>query len=122
MTSADLLLHPVRLRIVQAFLGDRALTTGDLRAHTLEMLFNVSEGEAGLAKAVEKLCQDAASAVENGASILVLSDRGVDHARFDRALDHEALNAGHRVISNASLSTVRRRSASRLISASARSR
>jgi DNA-binding transcriptional ArsR family regulator len=32
LTSADLLLHPVRLRIVQAFLGDRALTTGDLRA------------------------------------------------------------------------------------------
>lgn len=32
MTSAELLLHPVRLRIVQAFLGDRALTTGDLRA------------------------------------------------------------------------------------------
>jgi DNA-binding transcriptional ArsR family regulator len=32
MTSADLLLHPVRLRILQAFLGDRALTTSDLRA------------------------------------------------------------------------------------------
>lgn len=32
MTSADLLLHPVRLRILQAFLGDRALTTGDLRS------------------------------------------------------------------------------------------
>ncbi len=31
MTTADLLLHPVRLRIVQAFLGDRALTTSDLR-------------------------------------------------------------------------------------------
>lgn len=31
MTNADLLLHPVRLRIVQAFLGDRALTTSDLR-------------------------------------------------------------------------------------------
>lgn len=31
MASADLLLHPVRLRIVQAFLGDRALTTADLR-------------------------------------------------------------------------------------------
>jgi Helix-turn-helix domain len=31
MTSADLLLHPVRLRIVQAFLGDRALTTSQLR-------------------------------------------------------------------------------------------
>jgi Helix-turn-helix domain len=31
MTTADLLLHPVRLRIIQAFLGDRALTTADLR-------------------------------------------------------------------------------------------
>jgi hypothetical protein len=32
MASADLLLHPIRLRIVQAFLGDRALTTGKLAA------------------------------------------------------------------------------------------
>ncbi len=30
--SADLLLHPVRLRIVQAFLGDRPLTTTQLSA------------------------------------------------------------------------------------------
>jgi len=32
VTSADLLLHPVRLRVVRAFLGDRALTTSELRA------------------------------------------------------------------------------------------
>jgi Helix-turn-helix domain len=32
VASADLLLHPVRLRIVEAFLGDRALTTSELRA------------------------------------------------------------------------------------------
>jgi Helix-turn-helix domain len=32
VTSVDLLLHPVRLRIVQAFLGDRALTTSELRS------------------------------------------------------------------------------------------
>jgi DNA-binding transcriptional ArsR family regulator len=32
MTTADLLLHPVRLRIVKAFLGDRALTAGQLAA------------------------------------------------------------------------------------------
>lgn len=31
MQTAELLLHPVRLRIVQAFLGDRELTTGHLR-------------------------------------------------------------------------------------------
>jgi hypothetical protein len=37
MTTADLLLHPVRLRIVQAFLGDRALTTGDLRAELTDI-------------------------------------------------------------------------------------
>lgn len=30
MPRADLLLHPVRLRIVKAFLGDRVLTTGEL--------------------------------------------------------------------------------------------
>lgn len=32
MASADLLLHPVRLRIVKAFLGDRALTTTQIAA------------------------------------------------------------------------------------------
>jgi DNA-binding transcriptional ArsR family regulator len=32
VASADLLLHPVRLRIVKAFLGDRALTTRQLAA------------------------------------------------------------------------------------------
>jgi dsRNA-specific ribonuclease len=32
VASADLLLHPVRLRVVLAFLGDRALTTTALRA------------------------------------------------------------------------------------------
>ena len=30
MSSADLLLHPIRLRIIQTFLGDRQLTTAQL--------------------------------------------------------------------------------------------
>lgn len=30
--SADLLMHPVRLRLIEAFLGERKLTTADLRA------------------------------------------------------------------------------------------
>jgi DNA-binding transcriptional ArsR family regulator len=30
VASVDLVLHPIRLRIMQAFLGDRELTTGDL--------------------------------------------------------------------------------------------
>ncbi len=32
MASSEILLHPVRLRIVQTFLGDRALTTSQLAA------------------------------------------------------------------------------------------
>jgi hypothetical protein len=35
--SAELLLHPVRLRIVQAFLGDRALTTTGLGAELADV-------------------------------------------------------------------------------------
>ena len=37
MTSADLLLHPVRLRVVQAFLGDRAMTTSDLKGELADV-------------------------------------------------------------------------------------
>lgn len=37
MTSADLLLHPVRLRILQSFLGDRALTTTQLRTELADV-------------------------------------------------------------------------------------
>ncbi len=37
MTSAKLLLHPVRLRIIEAFLGDRKLTTADLRAELTDV-------------------------------------------------------------------------------------
>jgi hypothetical protein len=37
VASADLLLHPVRLRIVQAFLGDRALTTSALIAELADV-------------------------------------------------------------------------------------
>jgi glutamate synthase domain-containing protein 2/glutamate synthase domain-containing protein 3 len=42
------------------------------------MLFEVAQGEAGLERAVEALCEAAAAAVRAKASILVLSDRGVD--------------------------------------------
>jgi hypothetical protein len=56
----------------------RQVAVGELRAVTLPMLFKAEEDEAGLATAVEELCRQAAEAVKGGASILVLSDRGVD--------------------------------------------
>jgi glutamate synthase (ferredoxin) len=45
---------------------------------TLPILFRVAEGEVGLVKAMEDLCARASSAIEAGANILILSDRGVD--------------------------------------------
>src|SRR5438046_7832019 len=54
----------------------RECAAGDLRAVTLPMLFNVAEGEAGLQAALEDLLSKAEAAVKEGASILILSDRG----------------------------------------------
>jgi len=45
---------------------------------TLSMLFRASEGAAGLRRAMNKLCADASEAIRSGATILILSDRGVD--------------------------------------------
>src|SRR5690606_21886349 len=56
----------------------REVAVGKLRAVTLEMLFKVSEGETGLQRALEELMERAARAVKEGASVLILSDRGVD--------------------------------------------
>src|SRR5205823_892314 len=56
----------------------REVAAGDLRSVTLPMLFTVAEGEAGLHAALEDLLNKAAAAVREGASILILSDRGVD--------------------------------------------
>src|SRR5690606_24265541 len=39
----------------------------------------VAEGEAGLEKALARICQEAEAAVDAGAQLIVLSDRGVDH-------------------------------------------
>lgn len=44
----------------------------------LPMLFDASQGETGLREALERLCQEAARAVSEGANYLVLTDRDVD--------------------------------------------
>ncbi|MDY6939054.1 MAG: glutamate synthase central domain-containing protein, partial [Cyanobacteriota bacterium] len=54
-----------------------------LKVTTLSTLFDIAAGPDGLKAAVENLCQEAMSAVEEGAEILVLSDR--DGTRDDRA-------------------------------------
>jgi hypothetical protein len=50
-STADLILHPVRLRIVQAFLGGRHLTTGDLARELPDI------PQAGLYRHVSRLAE-----------------------------------------------------------------
>jgi len=56
----------------------RRVSNRDLLATTLPALFPVSEGEAGLRRALDDLCRRASHAVKAGYSLLILSDRGVD--------------------------------------------
>jgi glutamate synthase (ferredoxin) len=49
------------------------------KSFTLPILFKAGDGEAALVKALDDLCICASNAVESGANILILSDRGVDH-------------------------------------------
>jgi len=56
----------------------RRVSTGDLLAITLPALFRVGEGEAGLKRALEELCQRASLAGRAGYTLLILSDRGVN--------------------------------------------
>ncbi len=59
----------------------REVSKDDLKSVTLPMLFNVADGEVALGKAIDELCAAASQAVKDGASILILSDRGVDADR-----------------------------------------
>jgi glutamate synthase (ferredoxin) len=56
----------------------RELNTKTLKPVTLPMLYRKCEGAEGLRDAIEKLRLAAAEAIHGGASILILSDRGLD--------------------------------------------
>jgi glutamate synthase (ferredoxin) len=49
------------------------------KSRTLGILYRIAEGQEGLEKAMEDLCDKASTAIEEGVNILILSDRGVDH-------------------------------------------
>ncbi|MGA9278575.1 glutamate synthase large subunit [Ilumatobacter sp.] len=50
----------------------------DLRAKVLSGLYRVDGGGAGLAEAIERVCSQASTAIEEGVRIIVLSDRNAD--------------------------------------------
>jgi len=51
------------------------------RAHTIDITWPVSEGEPGLAVAVERICREAEAAIAGAANILILSDRNLGAER-----------------------------------------
>ena len=56
----------------------REIEDPHFRSKTLNMLFRVAEGAAGLGAAVEVLCREASQAIKDGYKFLILSDRGVN--------------------------------------------
>ncbi len=62
--------------------------SGEFASVVLPTLFRVNDGPEGLEKAVQKLCEEAGRAVDEGKTILILSDRGVDgtHAHIPMLL------------------------------------
>ena len=64
----------------------RQLNAPGVKTVTLPILFNPAEGEAGLQRALDELCAAADRVIEDGAGIIILSDKGVDH-------DHAAIPA-----------------------------
>ncbi|MBP1690596.1 MAG: glutamate synthase large subunit, partial [Deltaproteobacteria bacterium] len=56
----------------------KELQRDKLRAVTIPMLYRVRDGGAGLEKALSVLCWEADVAISNGATLLVLTDRGMD--------------------------------------------
>lgn len=58
----------------------RAYSNGRLRAHTISTLYEVAGGGPALAAAMERIRQEAHDAVRSGASLLILSDRGVNES------------------------------------------
>ena len=67
---------PILENEAMAKLYDLDLT--DLKSKVLSILFPVAAGAAGIAQAMEDLCNKASQAIDSGYNILILSDRGVN--------------------------------------------
>ncbi|MEE8304986.1 MAG: glutamate synthase large subunit, partial [Candidatus Tectomicrobia bacterium] len=76
----------------------------DFKSTTLPILFNVADGEAGLERALNDLFTAADRAIEDGATILILSDRHFDREQApipallaSSGLHHHLIRQGNRI-------------------------
>src|SRR5580698_8297433 len=56
----------------------RRVSQGDFLATTLSTLFPAAEGENGLERALDGLCRRASLSIQDGYTILIISDRGIN--------------------------------------------
>jgi len=99
-----LILTKSPLLLPQEFSTVRALRHSDLKATTISVHFKAGEGPAALRQAVIRVCEEAVAAVDAGATILILSDRGVNAAKAaipsllaTAAVHHHLIRTGRRM-------------------------
>ena len=102
--SKRVLLTKSPLLVPQEFSAIRSLRHSDLKAATIPIHFEVAKGAKGLRSALKRVCEQAVKAVDAGATILILSDRGVDAAKAQipsllatAAVHHHLIRAGRRM-------------------------
>lgn len=59
----------------------RQIKAGDIRSITLSTLFDAKAGPGAMKATLDRLCQEASQAIQDGYCIIILSDRGVDPRR-----------------------------------------
>ncbi|MDP3703453.1 MAG: glutamate synthase large subunit, partial [Candidatus Omnitrophota bacterium] len=92
------------LLLPQEFSAIRSLRFADLKAALVPAVFPAAKGAAGLRPAVKSLCEQAAKAVDAGATILILSDRSANESNVPipsllavAAVHHHLIRTGRRM-------------------------
>jgi len=82
----------------------RSLDKDHLRSVTISCTFPAAEGPTGLKNRLQALCHEAKQAIEDGAALVILSDRGADRSAAavpmllaTAALHHELIRSGMRM-------------------------
>ncbi len=76
--------HARRIKVQQPILTNadlekiRQISDGDFKAITLNTLFRAANGPKEMATAIDKLCREVSTAIEDGCKFIILSDRGID--------------------------------------------
>ncbi len=90
----------------------RSMNNDEHKAVTISTLFDASDSETGLKKAIDRICAEAVAAIQAGATMLILSDRGVDkdHAPIPSLLatssvHHHLIRQGQRALAGLVIET-----------------